>query len=228
LTEPLPSGAVAAAEPHPIRFVVTDDLKRSRLTTLFRLVLAIPHFLWIYLWQIVFVFALMWAWLVALIFGRLEDDLHSFLGRYVRYSTHVYAYVFLLANPYPRFHGFIGYPVDVQIDPAERQNRIVTLFRLVLAIPALIFTMVLNTVLQVTAIAAWFVALALGRIPRGLRDLGAYCLRFQTQTYAYICLLTSRYPSLASGSAPAAQPPAPGVEPPPDGELAPATPPHTP
>ena len=98
MTEPLPSGAVAAAEPHPIRFVVTDDLKRSRLTTLFRLVLAIPHFLWIYLWQFVFVFALMWAWFVALIFGRLEDDLHSFLARYVRYSTHLYAYLFLLAN----------------------------------------------------------------------------------------------------------------------------------
>jgi hypothetical protein len=30
--------------------------------------------------------------------------------------------------------------------------------------------------------------------------LTAYCLRYQAQTYAYLFLLTSRYPSLASGS----------------------------
>ena len=28
---------------HPIRLVVTDDLKRSRLTVFFRLLLVIPH-----------------------------------------------------------------------------------------------------------------------------------------------------------------------------------------
>jgi hypothetical protein len=28
----------------------------------------------------------------------------------------------------------------------------------------------------------------------------AYCLRYQVQTYAYLLLLTGRYPSLASGS----------------------------
>jgi hypothetical protein len=33
-----------------------------------------------------------------------------------------------------------------------------------------------------------------------MRDLIAYCLRYQAQTYAYLFLLTSRYPSLASGS----------------------------
>ena len=169
----------------------------------------------------------MWAWLVALIFGRLEDDLHSFLGRYVRYTTHLYAYMLLLADPYPRFRGFPGYPVDVEIDPAQRQSRWVTFFRLILAIPAYIFASVLMTVVQVTAIAAWFVVLVLGRIPRGMRDLGTYCLRFNTQTYAYVCLLTSRYPSLASGAAPRAMPGT-AVEPPPDGELPPATPPHTP
>ena len=43
-------------------------------------------------------------------------------------------------------------------------------------------------------------SLALGRLPKGMRDLIAYCIRYQAQTYAYLFLLTSRYPSLASGS----------------------------
>jgi hypothetical protein len=40
----------------------------------------------------------------------------------------------------------------------------------------------------------------LGRMPKGMRDLSAYCIRYQVQTWAYLVLLTSRYPSLASGS----------------------------
>jgi hypothetical protein len=191
----------------------------------FRLILGIPHFLWVTIWQYVFLAVVVWAWLVALIFGRLEDDLHSFMTRYVRYTTHVYAYGCLLAEPYPKFRGYPGYPVDVEIDGPERQSRWVTGFRLVLAIPALIFSMVLMSVLQVVAIAAWFVALATGRVPRGMRDLGAYCLRFNTQTSAYLCLLTERYPSLASGAAaPPLDGPRPeplGDVPPPDGELIP-------
>jgi hypothetical protein len=44
------------------------------------------------------------------------------------------------------------------------------------------------------------VAIVLGRVPRGMRDLMAYCLRYQLQTTGYLMLLTDRYPSLASGS----------------------------
>ena len=33
-----------------------------------------------------------------------------------------------------------------------------------------------------------------------MRDLGAYCLRYQTQAYAYLMFLTQRYPSLAGGT----------------------------
>ncbi len=43
-----------------------------------------------------------------------------------------------------------------------------------------------------------FVALALGRVPQGMRDLSAYCLRYQPPTYAYGAFLTDRYPSLAT------------------------------
>ena len=56
---------------------------------------------------------------------------------------------------------------------------------------------VLHIVMYVVAALGWFASLALGRMPQGLRDLGAYCLRFEAQTYEYLSLLTPRYPSLA-------------------------------
>ena len=132
--------------------------------------------------------------------GHLEEDVHRFLARYVRYHVHLFAYLVLLADPWPRFQGRPGYPVDFEVDPPERQNRATILFRIVLAIPAAIFASVLAVVLYLIAVFGWFAALVLGRMPAGMRELGAYCLRYQAQTYAYLLLLTPRYPSLAGST----------------------------
>lgn len=187
--------------PHPVRFVITDDLRRSRLTVFFRLLLAVPHFVWITIWTyaMVPVIAFQWLWVVGA--GHMEEDVHRYIGRFVRYHVHVYAYLTLLANPWPVLNGREGYPIDLELGPPERQNRLAVIFRLILAIPAYIFMSVLNVVLYVIGFLGWFASLVLGRMPQGMRDLGAYCLRFQTQTYAYLLLLTPRYPSLA-GSVP--------------------------
>jgi hypothetical protein len=186
---------------HPVRLRVEDDLRRSRLTVFFRLVLVIPHLIWLYVWSWVFVVVVAFNWLATVFAGRTEDDVHNFNGRFLRYWTQIYAYVCLAANPWPRFSGRPGtYPVELELDPPEPQRRLVTLFRVVLVIPAFAFAIVLGTVAQVLALVGWFICLALGRIPQGMRDLIAYCLRYQAQTYAYLFLLTSRYPSLASSS----------------------------
>jgi hypothetical protein len=183
--------------PHPIRLVVTDDLVRSRLTVLLRMLLAIPHFLWLALWSIgVFVVVIV-AWLAALFTGRVPDALHRFMAAYVRYSTHVTAYFTLTANPFPGFDGSLAYPIDVEIAGPVAQSRLTVFFRLLLAIPASIVSNVLQNVLFVLAFLAWFVALFTARIPKGMRDLMAYCVRYQAQTYGYTLLLTQRYPSFS-------------------------------
>lgn len=184
-----------------MRLRVDDDLRRSRLRVFFRIPLVIPHLLWLEAWTFAALVVVVFNWVATLFAGRSEEDVHSFIGRYVRYQTHIYAYLYLVADPWPRFSGKPGtYPVDLELDPPSPQNRLVTLFRVVLVIPAYAFTAVLSTVAQVIAVIAWFVCLALGRMPKGMRDLTAYCLRYQAQTSAYLFLLTSRYPSLASGS----------------------------
>ena len=192
---------LAVAEPHPVRLVVTDDLRRSRLTVFFRLLLVVPQLIWLYVWFWVFISVVAFNWIATLVTGRTEPDVHSFLGRWLRFAMHVLAYVHLVANPWPPFSGKPGtYPIDVELDPPEPQPRLATLFRIVLVIPAYVFATVLGVVAQVIAFAGWFVCLALGRMPLGMRDLLAYCLRYQIQTYAYVFLLTRRYPSLASGT----------------------------
>ena len=188
----------AATQPtpeKPITLRVDDDLRRSRLTVFFRLLLTIPHFIWLILWGIAVFFALIFGWFATLITGRLPEALHRFFAAYLRYETHVFAFVYLVANPFPGFTGAAGsYPVDVEIAPRERQNRWKTLFRLFLAIPAFMLSSALGSALGVAAFLGWFVGLILGRMPEGLRNLGAYVLRYSAQTYAYVYLLTDSYP----------------------------------
>ena len=195
MSETLP--VLDAPRPHPIRLVITDDLRRSRLTVFFRLLLAIPHLIWLMLWSIVVWFAAIVAWLVGLATGRVPDGLHAFLAAYTRYYTHLDAYLWIAADPYPGFTGTPGYPVDLEIASPAPQSRLTILFRLILAIPAAIVTSVLQNVAWIVSVLAWFYALFTGRMSKGMRDLQAYCLRYQAQTYAYLLLLTQRYPSFS-------------------------------
>lgn len=190
-------GVIAPAEgpAHPIRLVVTDDLARNRLTVFFRLLLVIPHGIWLSLWGIAVILAVIVGWFAALFTGRLPDGIHSFVAAYDRYYTHVYAYLSIAADPFPGFTGAPGYPIDVEIDPPAPQSRLTVFFRILLAIPALIVMTVLQYLLQIVGILAWFYALFTGRASEGMRNLQAYCLRYQAQTNGYAWLLTGRYPS---------------------------------
>jgi len=185
---------------HPIGLIVEDDLSRNRLTVFFRLLLAIPQAIWLGVWSIAATVILIVAWLAALVTGSVPEGLHAFLARFLRASTHFYAYVLLLADPWPPFAGDEGsYPIDLRVDPPQAQSRLTVLFRGVLAIPALLLAYVFRVVNELVAFVGWFYCLAFGRMHQGMRDLSAWMMRYELQTYAYVCLLTGRYPSLAGG-----------------------------
>ena len=202
---------------HPVRVVVRDDLRRNRLTVFFRLLLAIPHFIWLGLWGIAAFFAAVANWVTTLASGRPPASLHRFLSAYVKYAAHVYGYVLLCANRYPTFDGQDGYPVDLQIDPPAAQPRVGVAFRLVLVIPALLVVASLfgfpsyrssggnesssatladygSGVAHVAAVLGWFVCVARARMPRPLRDAVMWGIGAAAQLWAYLLVLTDRYP----------------------------------
>jgi uncharacterized protein DUF4389 len=197
MSEQLTTDSAEPTTPHPIHLLVTDDLVRSRLTVLFRLFLFIPHLLWWSLWSLAVFFAVLVAWVVSIFTGRLPNSLHAFMAQYVRYTTQIYAYFWIAANPYPGFMGDSAYPVDLEIADPTQQSRLTIFFRLILAIPAAIVSNVLQNVAYVVAILAWFIALFTGRMNKGVEELLAYILRYQAQTYGYVLLLTQRYPSFS-------------------------------
>ncbi|HJQ48917.1 MAG TPA: DUF4389 domain-containing protein [Gaiellaceae bacterium] len=181
---------------HPVR-VVGDpyDLRRSRLTVFFRILLSLPHLVWLVLWSILVFFAVIAQWFVTLFRGTPAGGLHRFLTKYVRYRLHVYAYLMLVANPFPGFTGAAGtYPLDLEVEASQRQNRWKTGFRIILAIPGLLITAALGGALFASAVLTWFYALVKGSAPWGLRNLSAYALRYDSQVEGYLLLLTDSYP----------------------------------
>jgi 2-(1,2-epoxy-1,2-dihydrophenyl)acetyl-CoA isomerase len=196
--EPAFTGA-AVVRAHPIHLVVTDDLKRWRLTVALRWLLALPHLLVLPAWLFIAVPVGIVNWFITLARGRPSAGVHAWTSRLIRYQVHVNAYVYLVADPYPSFRGWPGrYPVDLAIGPPTEQARLKTLFRIVLVIPAYVFAYVLSYVVSIVGFLGLFYALATGRYPRGFRDLSTYGLRFQAQTFGYLFLLTDKYPTLAN------------------------------
>ena len=197
-SDPALATTYAVLPEHPVQLNVDDDLGRSRLTVLFRLLLAIPHFIWWMLWAAAVTIACVVAWIVALVTGRVPDALHRFFAAFVRYTTHLGGFVYLVGRRFPGFTGGAGsYGIDVEVAPRTRQSRWKTLLRLVLALPALIMSSALGGVVLVIALLAWWYALVSGRMPEGFRNLGASCLRYSAQTAAYLLLVTDRYPYAA-------------------------------
>jgi hypothetical protein len=178
----------------------------------FRLPLAAPHIVWLVLWAVLALLAAVLAWLSALAIGRVPAALHRFIAAFLRYALTVNAFVYLAANPFPGFTGAPGrYPIELEIEEPRRQSRWSVLFRGLLALPAFLLVSGLGSAQLVASVLGWFVALCTGRMPRGLRNLIAFTLRYASQVNAYALLLTPRYPF--SGPAPPTAAPAPPPDP---------------
>ncbi len=179
-----------------MRLTEDRDLRRRRLAVLLRLLLLVPVAIAALIWAVVAAVVLPFAWVVALVSGRVPRRLHRALVAALGYLAQLNAWTSLVSGRYPWPRRRSEHPVQLGAD-RERQRRWTVLLRLPLAVPAIVLGSVLGVVQSGTAIGAWLVALGLGRTPEGLRELGAFCLRYATETAAYLLLVTPRYPRLA-------------------------------
>jgi hypothetical protein len=181
---------------YPVTFAVTYEERRSRLSTFFRLILAIPILIWVWLYALLASVAVVIAWFVMVITASYPRPLYEFVAGYLRIQTLTVAYTLLLCDPYPPFVGDApGYPVQMTFaGPLPHYSRLKVLFRIVLAIPIVILRYVLNLLLEVGAVAAWIVIVIIGRLPRGLFDMMVLANSYMARSDAYLLLLTETYP----------------------------------
>ena len=201
---------------YPVIFEADYVESRNRLTTFFRLILAIPLVIWLFVYGIVAELAIVVAWFAIVITGSYPRGLYDFVAAFTRFATRTLAYTYLLCDPYPAFGGADdpAYPVRMEFEPLEHYDRLKTLFRIILAIPILIMRYVMGLLLEIGAFAAWFVILFTGKMPRGLFDLMVLANSYTARSDSYLYLLTETYPPFQDEQTRAAGAPTPPSPPP--------------
>jgi uncharacterized protein DUF4389 len=191
----VPWGVQPLGENDRPELYVRESRSLSRVTTAFRLILAVPHLIVLYALQLAAEVVVVIGWFAAVFTGRLPSWAAEFLQGYVGWLTRVYGYLGLLTDQYPPFaFEAPGYPIDVRLPPAGRLGRLSVLFRAILVIPAWILMSLVLFGWLVASIVIWLIVLIAGRFPPTLFWATASIQRFGLRVNSYLFLLTSRYP----------------------------------
>lgn len=222
MTETATTHSLASA--HPVDVYVDPALDhRDRLTTAFRVLLAIPHLILVggpmaaaLSWTVgdgtavhlgggggllgaVAAICAVIAWFAILFTGRHPDGLWKLSVYYLSWRIRAVAYVTLLRDEYPPF-GDGDYAAQLHLPrPTGPRNRLTVAFRLLLAIPHICVVWVLSLVWAVVSMIAWFAILFTGSYPRMLYDFALGVLRWNTRVEAYLLLLHDEYPPFTLG-----------------------------
>ena len=182
---------------YPIRFESDFVERRSRLTTFFRILLAIPQLLVVGLYGVAALVVVIIAWFALLITGRWPAGMYSFTAGYLRWATRAIGYTLLLTDAYPPFSPdeHPDYPVRLHVAPPQDEySRLKVLLRMFYVIPAYIAQIVLYYFAELIALASWVVIVITGKQPAGLQKLIAFSLSYYQRTMGLMLLLTETYP----------------------------------
>lgn len=201
---------------YPVTFQADYVERRSRLTTFFRVLLVIPHLIVVSLWGIAVFVVVVIAWFALLFTGRWPAGMYDFTAGFMRYSTRVNGYLYLLIDPYPPFSGGEepGYPLRLHIDPPlPEYDRIKVLLRIFYVIPAAILVYLLTLVLRVIGLVAWLVIVVTGKQPKGIQDVIVFCTSYTARAGALFLLITETYPPFSDDHTRQLDEPAPAAAP---------------
>ena len=220
---------------HPVTYEADYAEDRDRLTTFFRLLLAIPWLIVFIVYAIGSVFVTIVAWFALLITARYPNALRRYNTGFVQYHVRVFSWIGLQTDEWPTFS--LGddetYAVRLNIVAPERQSRLKVLFRLILAIPAIFMSIAFGLIQAGAALVSWFSIVFRGYQPEAAHEAFSYAFTFASRMYAYYGytvyylplggLLVDEYPPLGDdgyeraqakkGAANAVPPPQPPADP---------------
>jgi hypothetical protein len=188
--------------PYPLTFSVDyPDRELNRVTTGFRLILAIPLLILLGLFArghpasavLLFFLPVLALLVLRQKYPRWWFDVNLML---TRLESRIYSYVFLLRDEYPSVDQEQAVHLEIVYPDAKNDlNRWLPLVKWLLAIPHYLVLIFLTIAAEVVVIIAWFAILFTGRYPRGMFDFVVGVMRWYFRVLAYAFLLvTDRYP----------------------------------
>jgi Domain of unknown function (DUF4389) len=184
---------------YPVSYEADYQSEQNRATTFFRIILAIPWLIVAYVYEIVAVFTVFFAWVAIVITGRYPQGLYNLNAGFVRFYVRTYAWIYLQTDEWPPFTiaDDPAYPVRVNIAPrADQQSRLSAFFRIILAIPMLLVSYAVTYMHLMIALVAWVTIVFRGYLPEQLNTAMTFCNSFYGRVYGYLALLTDDYPPI--------------------------------
>jgi len=197
---------------YPVTYNVEPQLaNRNRLTTFFRLILAIPHLIlvggpmfafgiwhnhWGFAGILGFVAAIMAiiAWFAILLTDSHPRGLWDFARYFLIWRARVVAYVALLRDEYPPF-GEGTYPASFEATyPEAARDKLAVALRIIFVIPHAIVLFFLGIAFLIVSVIAWFAILFTGAYPEDLYTFAVGCLRWSLRVESYLLLMRDEYP----------------------------------
>jgi hypothetical protein len=192
----------APAPAYPATLEVDRPERIANWRPIVQWLLAIPHFIILYVLGIVAEIVVIISWFAILFTGKLPEGLANLVCLYIRYNNRTVAYAGFLREEYPPFNfetvasdPGTYQPVRTGFDTElEDRNRLTVAFRIILVIPQAIVLALLGFVAFLASVIAFFAVLFTGRWPEGLRTFVVGIMRWSTRVSAYLYLLTDEYP----------------------------------
>jgi Domain of unknown function (DUF4389) len=182
---------------YPVTYEADYLKERNRLTTFFRLIVAIPWLIvGIFYGIAAFVVAFI-AWFALLILGRYPEGMYNFVGGVLRFSMRVSGFVSLQTDAWPSFgiNDDPAYPIRVRFNPpAAKQSRAKVFFRLILLFPVMVLSYAMSYLMQGVVAIAWLTIVFRGYQPAAIHNALAYVLGWNTRVNAYALLMRDEYP----------------------------------
>ncbi|MCY4516083.1 MAG: DUF4389 domain-containing protein [Acidimicrobiaceae bacterium] len=186
---------------YPASLVVDTPERVANWRPLLQWLLALPHWIIVNVLGYVSTAISFISWFAILFTGRLPAGLANFQIMYLRYSARLMAYAGFLHSSYPPFAFDMtaddpgGTPVSMNVQPQlDGRNRLTTLIRLIMAIPAIVFAVIVGIISFVVHLLGFFAVLFTGRWPAGLRGFIVSVMGVDLRLNAYMGLLTDEYP----------------------------------
>jgi len=197
---------------YPVTYEADYVKERNRLTTFFRLIVAIPWLIVASIYQLAAIVVVLIAWFALIILGRYPEGMYNFVGGVLRFSMRVNGFVYLQTDAWPSF-GISDeptYPIRVRFaPPAARQSRAKAFFRIILVIPLMLLSYLVSYMLMFVGAISWVTIVFRGYQPAAIHNALAYALSWTTRFSAYAALMRDEYPPVGDEIPVEVDPPAP-------------------
>jgi len=190
---------------YPARIEVQTPEKLANWRPIGQIFMAIPHLIISNALSALAQACAFIGWFAILFTGKMPAGLANIICMSVRYQTRALAYAGCLYDTFPPFE-FTSTPADPGTTPVqtnfevtlEGRNRVTCAFRLLLAIPVLLFTVLIVIVAFLCQLIGFFVVLFTGKWPAAIRGWVLKGLNATVRMDAYVMLLTDVYPPFSA------------------------------